>query len=389
VSKFLERALSKAEKMDQGQIRALLDQVAAENRRLESLLDSMTDGVLALDGEHRVSFYNKAAERLVPLTPGEPLEKPVWLAVADAEIAGYLKARLEADERIKEKEFALEGGSGTRIVAVSSMSLVRGGRMEGTILHIEDVTSRRAEESRLRRAENLASLTTLAAGMAHEIKNPLGSISIHLQLMQKAMRDKEEIEVQAIEHYLSVANEEIERLNRIVVDFLFAVRPMDLELEYVDLGRFLGDLIDFLHYELEEAGIELELDIERDLPDPRIDVRYFKQAVLNLVKNAIAAMEGGGRLAIRARRDADTIKISVEDTGKGIPEDILPKIFEPYFSTKENGLGLGLTLVYKIVREHSGEIQVSSKEGEGAKFEISLPVPQRERRLLGFEGGEE
>ena len=117
MSKFLERALSKAEKMDQAQIRALLDQVAFENRRLESLLDSMTDGVLALDAEHRVSFYNKAAERLILLSPSEPLERPVWLAVADSEIASFLKAKLEADERIREKEFALEGGSGTRIIS--------------------------------------------------------------------------------------------------------------------------------------------------------------------------------------------------------------------------------------------------------------------------------
>jgi signal transduction histidine kinase len=188
-----------------------------------------------------------------------------------------------------------------------------------------------------------------------------------------------------LDKYIAVVNEEIDRLNHIVVDFLFAVRPMDMNLREGNINTLIGELVDFVRYELEEAGIHCVLELDEDLPAVDFDDRYMKQALLNLIKNAIAAMGGGGTLTISsAVRDAE-VEIGIQDSGTGIPEEILSKIFEPYFTTKETGSGLGLTLVFKIIREHRGEVSVKSKEGEGACFTISLPIPQRETRLLAFE----
>jgi two-component system, sporulation sensor kinase E len=253
---------------------------------------------------------------------------------------------------------------------------------------MEDITEKRRKEAQLRRAESLASLTTLAAGVAHEIKNPLGSLSIHIQLIRKALQNQERVEISFLERHLGVVDEEIERLNKIVVDFLFAVRPMDVKLRESDPGELVEGIAEIVKPEAERAGVMIELDVAEDLPRVALDDRLMKQAVLNLVKNALAAMPGGGKLRLTAERVEDEVRIGVEDSGVGISEEDLPKIFEPYFTTKENGTGLGLTITFKIVREHDGEIMVSSHPGHGSTFMISLPIPQKERRLLPFDAGE-
>ena len=142
----------------------------------------------------------------------------------------------------------------------------------------------------------------------------------------------------------------------------------------------MRELLEFLRFELQQAGIRLELELLEPSPHIRLDAKYLKQALLNIVKNAIAAMPQGGTLRIETRRKGDTLQLKVSDTGVGIPEENLDKIFEPYFTTREFGSGLGLTLVYKIVKEHQGEIAVSSRPGEGTTFTLSFPVPQGERR---------
>jgi signal transduction histidine kinase len=162
---------------------------------------------------------------------------------------------------------------------------------------------------------------------------------------------------------------------------------MDMEFREGNINTLIGELVEFVRYELEEAGIACVLELDEQLPLSDFDERFMKQALLNLIKNAIAAMPDGGRLTIRTEATDAEIQIAISDTGVGISEENLSKIFEPYFTTKEAGSGLGLTLVFKIIREHKGEVAVKSREGEGACFIITLPIPQRETRLIGYEGG--
>ncbi|HVO37858.1 MAG TPA: ATP-binding protein, partial [Spirochaetia bacterium] len=232
----------------------------------------------------------------------------------------------------------------------------------------------------------LASLTTLAAGVAHEIKNPLGSMGIHLQLIQKKVAGKDCIDQKEIAQHLDVIGEEVDRLNRIVVDFLFAVKPMDTRLEDGDINAVITELLEFVRPELDQAGVQIEMNLSPAVPRLRIDPRFIKQALLNLVKNAVAAMPDGGILRVESARSGNEVVIRISDTGSGIPEQIMDKIFEPYFTTKPFGTGLGLTIVFKIVKEHFGDISVTSREGEGTTVSISLPVPQKEKILIDYKG---
>ncbi|OHE65172.1 MAG: PAS domain-containing sensor histidine kinase, partial [Treponema sp. GWA1_62_8] len=278
---FIERALRKLPKMNAEQITALLLSIAAENERLESVLDSLTEGLLVCDADYNLIILNKAAERILPLKLSEQAERPVWTAVEDEAVAGFLREAIPRGDKVVDREFDVEAKGVQRLLSISVLPLVKDKRVTGALVHAEDITEKRGEEARLRRAETLASLTTLAAGVAHEIKNPLGSISIHIQLIQKALKasraaclddggDGETLPLRSlardrkkggaerkaappfdhIEKYLAVVTEEIDRLNRIVVDFLFAVRPMDMELREDDLNALISELVEFMRFEL-------------------------------------------------------------------------------------------------------------------------------------------
>jgi len=385
MSRFVKKALEKAPRIDKSQLEALLALVVAEHELYEASLHSLPSGFVVLDPGHRVLFHNKAAERLVPFVPGfDGSDKPIWTQLRDADVATFLRQALESDQTSLTREFVFDSASGPRILSFGLMPLVLEGRIQGSMLLVQDVTERKNRESRLRRAESLASLTTLAAGVAHEIKNPLGSMGIHIQLIQRALKAGKPLDQDTLGHDLEVINEEINRLNGIVVDFLFAVRPMDTTLILGSLNKTVAEMAEFLGPELDQAGIGTDLDLAKGDDSILMDERFLKQALLNLVKNSMHAMTAGGKLVFRTKKTNDGVIFQLSDTGTGIPEEVLEKIFEPYFTTKDFGSGLGLTLVYKIVKEHGADIQVQSRVGQGTTVTIAFPPPQRTPALLDF-----
>ncbi|MEE8590757.1 MAG: ATP-binding protein, partial [Spirochaetia bacterium] len=373
--KFLQRALEKIEKMDRTQIRQLVSDIAGDNELLEMVMESMSDGVVVTDREDNILMVNKSAERMFPFSTDDLIEKPLNQAIGDKEIREFLKENLHGLDRILDQEFTLGDGY-SRTLSLSIMPLVRQGWITGNVIHIEDITEKRAKEARLRRAESLAALTTLTAGVAHEIKNPLGSIGIHLELMKKEMSGKKQIETQKVLENLLIIKEEVDRLNRIVMDFLFTVRPMNAELSYDELNRVVRELLDFMKFELSEAGITVDTDLTKTGPQILMDERYMKQAVLNILKNAISAMPDGGRLRVQTVQKGNELRLKISDTGVGISDEHMDKIFEPYFTTKEKGVGtgLGLAVIHGIIKGHGGTITVESNPGMGSTFNIFIPV---------------
>ncbi len=375
--KFIQRALNKLSKLNEQQIHALMYDLARSNDQMETVLDSIADGILVSDQNNRVILVNKAAERLISAHEQEDSEKIIWDVIDDKDIADFAREIISREEPSSDREFTLQDPY--RILSVKVMPLVRKGEVHGNLIHIKDISEKRFRETRLRRAENLASLTNLTAAVAHEIKNPLGSISIHIQLMERILTTDKNSELRK---YLDIIDEEVDRLNRIVMDFLFAVRPIDISFELHDLNILLHETLDFLKYELEEAKIGLREKYQTDIPHILLDEKFIRQAVLNIVKNAINAMPHGGALTVQTHFSGSEVQLKIGDTGCGMNEDIMEKIFEPYFTTREFGSGIGLTIVYKIIKEHSGDISVISKENEGSTFLLSFPVPDDQRHLL-------
>jgi PAS domain S-box-containing protein len=335
--------MRKLEKLDTEQRKDLLVSAVNEISLLENVLNSIDMGILVCDEKNTLVLVNKCAMRLLPLNDSEGVE--IWEAIRDAELVELFKEILLSREKVEDREITIEQQGRNRLLSINVAPLVHNRKIAGSLIYVEDITEKRKGEARLRRAENLASLTTLAAGVAHEIKNPLGSISIYLQLLQKAFEKNktgEKAADEATEKYFDVIKEEIDRLNRIVVDFLFAVRPMTLDLREGDINRLLSQMIEFVKLEMEQAKIECRLELEENLPKIIMDERYMKQALLNLVTNAQAAMPEGGRLTIGTKSVEHEIIVFISDTGTGISEENLAKIFEPYFTTKETGTGLVL-----------------------------------------------
>lgn len=382
---FIRRALQKTSRMNGEQIQSLLTMITEEYEMLDAVLDSLGTGLLICDAYHVVVQNNKAATRILPMDYHDYQERPVWACIHDPEISAFVEETIEKKETITAREFPLNDEHTPKILSLSVMPLVKSKQVRGTIIMIDDITDKKKEELKNRRLESLASLTNLAANVAHEIKNPLGSISIHVQLVRKAVERLTGADTCSICKYLDVVDEEMERLNKIVVDFLFAVRPISFEFTALNINELIQDLAQFLSGEFEQAGITIDLDLVKDIPQIQGDERFLRQMLINLLKNAKAAMEGGGIAHLATRFDDETIRITVEDTGTGIPDEVLNKIFEPYFTTKIDGTGLGLTMVYKVVKGHGGDITVQSRPSLGTRFTVQLPIYRRAQKMLEYE----
>ena len=381
---FIRRALQKTSRMNSDQIQSLLALVTEEYEMLDAVLDSLSTGVIVCDSFHIMVQNNKAATRILPLEYHDIQDRPVWSCVRDPAISAFVQETMENEEAVTGREFSLEESEGTRYLAIAVMPLVRSKSVRGTIITIEDVTAKKSEEMRSRRLESLASLTNLAATVAHEIKNPLGSMSIYVQLLRKALARKAGTDDPQVAKSLDVIDEEIERLNKIIVDFLFAVRPLKFEFAPLDPNALVRSLADFFAEELKAAGMSLELELGEGIPMIQGDERFLRQMFINLVKNAMSAMLPGGVVRIRTRMAEDTLVVTVEDSGSGIPPEMIHRIFEPYFTTKVDGTGLGLTMTYKVVKEHGGDIRVQSEQGHGTCFTITLPVLRRAQKLIEY-----
>ncbi|MDR0539949.1 MAG: PAS domain-containing protein [Spirochaetaceae bacterium] len=405
---LIRKGLQKFEKLSPETARKLVESALFDITLLKNVLDSIAQGILVCDSKHNLILSNIYARHLISIDDDETGKKTVWHAVKSAEIKQFLRETLEACVDVEEREIELSGGanSAERLLSFDVHPLVSEGRITGSVILIADITLRRRKEANIKRIESLASLTTLAAGVAHEIKNPLAAISIHVQILKKTAdkireccenADKEC--VPSLETHLEVVSDEIKRLNKIVVDFLFAVRPMDLNLRQTNINELIQEVLRLEQTETEAEGIECDAALDENIPPLVIDKQRIQEALVNLVKNAIEAMKEtgagekrsgtrqGSAIRLVSKLAAGRALLSITDNGPGIAPEDISRIFEPYWTTKAGGSGLGLTLVFKVIQAHNGEITVHSEPGEGTCFLISLPLPQKDMRMITADGG--
>lgn len=395
MNEFVKKAAQKISKMTDSEIERVVSDLVEESESLYSVIQSLSIGLFICTTDWKIKMANRAAERFLPLKRRDYNEagedEKIWDFIDDDDIAQFLKSSSDEKKINVSQEFVLKtSGGAVRFLNISIEPLVHKKSISGNIVKIEDVTEKRNSETVMRRMENLASLTNLAASVAHEIKNPLGSISIYIQLLQKSVtkaRNSDGMlpDEKFMENYLDVVNQEIDRLNKIVVDFLFAVRPISAELLPVDVNSLLEKFAEFYKPEFELKHITLETQFVQNAPKILLDEKLFKQVIINLMQNSIAAMgenPQNGKIKLTTSIKDELFVIQVADNGSGMDAETRQHIFEPYFTTKASGTGLGLTMVYKIIKEFGGEIEVESELARGTTFFISLPVPQNRTNLL-------
>jgi two-component system, sporulation sensor kinase E len=403
-SSFVDRVLGRIGRLHAEGLQTVVQRLARERQFMETLFNSIEDGVLVVDEDGRIIYFNQAVIRLLNWDPERVEGRPITELLSELDWES-LNAP-DADGRVKAKhiEFELDYPR-PRFLRVYAAPLDgESPGSAGVALILHDATEARQKTFEAIESERLHSLTLLAASVAHEIGNPLNALSIHLQLLTKEVRklsqpvqdaerrrfgsrtaksDPEVMEIaHKLEHYLDVATGEIRRLDYIVTQFLQAIRPSRPQLAPGSLNDVVRETLELLTPELNNRGLQLKEKLDRHLPLAPLDAGQMKQVLVNLIKNAMQAMTRGGVLTLQTGSSADWVWVSVSDTGGGIAQDKINHIFEPFYTTKKKGTGLGLMIVQRIVHQHGGYIELESRVGQGTTFRIRLPLHERHPKLL-------
>lgn len=351
-----------------------------------SVIDSVGDGVVVLDTEGVPSLINPAAEQMLGISRRQAqsshysvMFRTDYILLEMVEKTAATGMTISDHENIVLKR----GGHLTPISATTSPLVLNDGRTIGTIVVLRDLSNVRELEDAVRHADRLSTIGTLAAGLAHEIKNPLGGIKGAAQLLERELpRDSD------LREYTGVMVREVQRVNRIVEELLDLATPRRLQLAPVNLHRVLGDIILLQKGSPDKKKVRFHQHFDPSIPAILADEALLIQLFLNLVKNAVEAVPDQGNITVISRvwtdysmtqkgeRRSQMVAVEVCDDGPGIAKEEVEKIFTPFFTTKTTGTGLGLALCHKIVSEHRGLIKVDSAPGHGTRFSVILPLIQ-------------
>lgn len=377
---FIHKLLNRLERVDRKSVQNYLTDLARENAVYGEILDHLNEGVLRVTEEGKVLYANRQASLWLGLDV-ENVEHPLSEMIQDRELAPFIAHHLKG---LKE-----------RWVGDVQLLVPREMTLRVFLVPLETQTSEKEvlilltpmmdEKSRL--DENLArmeALASLATGIAHEIGNPLNSIGIYLELLHKEAKSLPESKRKSIDKTLEVLTGETHRLDRIVRNFLKATRKPPLRFKSEDLNQIVDEAVGFMEPELRNRKIKVLFRPDKALAPFILDRERLYQAFINLIKNAMEAMSHGGNLSIAITHKDKVVSLNFKDEGSGIEESDLPHIFDAYYTTKDEGSGLGLMTVYHVVREHGGRIEVASKAGKGSVFTLHLPIRQPKLQLTQY-----
>ncbi len=364
------------------------------SNKASQILERLPEAAVAFDKRGYITYMNKAAERLLGFDSSGKLHcSSLFAAVSESETVVSFPARAKAVER----ELVVISKSNSRIPVLARIAKVSSPGVSA-VAFLKPTPAKRAEQNK--RIDRLASLGELAAGVAHEIRNPLAGIGTSAQVLRSRFeKDDERVK------FADVILDEVDRLEKIIENLLLFARPKQPQLVRHDMNSSVERTLNLVRKQAEEQGVKVQTRSEEGLPELYVDPDQISQVLLNLVLNALHAMPSGGKLTLELKvtskkvpvsggrrktdakptipaRTVDFVRLVISDTGQGISKQHLSKLFTPFFTTRSGGTGLGLSISQAIVREHGGSISVSSKEGRGTKVTVDIPVEKRygERR---------
>lgn len=398
---FLEKLIERLGRIGPEEVQNYFLRLAQEKGFLETVFNAIHEGIIVTDSNGRVTYLNDAACQLFGLEAadaigkrldervrgldwrsltqsGEPLSRDTEIFYPENRFINFYIVPLMIESR--------DSGGGIGDSARPGSTIRATGQQVGHVMILRDITESRRTAQQTIESERFNALTLLAAGVAHEIGNPLNSLHIHLQLMERKAQELDHTAKAELQQSIDVARSEVRRLDSIVTQFLRAIRPSQPRLHPENVNTIVEEAVRFFTPEIQDRDMVVEQELRADLPLLQLDREQMKQAFYNVIKNSLEAMRRHGTLRIRTDLDDRDVIVSFTDTGSGMSAENLSRVFEPYFTTKPSGTGLGLLIVRRIVREHGGELSIESTQGKGLTLTIRLPYVEKRIRML--EAGE-
>jgi PAS domain S-box-containing protein len=363
------------------QMRDAKEIFSALKDNVDQIMGNLQDGLMLFTRDSRVVLVSASVERFLGRPRRELLGRTVKeIFSQNSSLGALVLDGFQLRHPIAQRE--VESSSG-KMVQVSLDFIQERGSPIGALLTLRDAESVRRIQDEIELSRQMSASGRTTRGVAHEVKNPINAIVLHLQLLQSKLQQTDP----DTRRHMDIIGNEIHRLDRVVQILVDFTRPRDLHLEEIDLRRLLEDVIMLATPDAEQHGVTVERKLGPDPLGVKVDPDLMKQAILNVVLNGMQAMPHGGTLAVAARRDEDSVVTEIRDQGAGIPHELQDKIFELYFTTKKSGSGIGLAQTYQALQWHYGSIDFETVEGQGTTFRLRLPVVEIRAEASGGNGG--
>ena len=376
---FLDKLLTRLDRVGQADLQAYLQRLSKEKGFFETIFNTLQEGIVVVDSRGRIRYLNHAITTLLGLDPAKALGSSMAQHLKELDWPSLL-----AEGRVVNRELEVFYPQQRYLNFYLVPLQDDESDLLGYAIIFHDQTARREQAREVLESERLNAVTLLAAGVAHELGNPLNSLNIHLQLLERDLKQRRtEADDKDLLESVRVARSEVARLDTIISQFLGAVRPAHATRSMVSINDVVRESLKFLEPEIKDRDVIVQEELAEGLPTIPANPDQLKQAFYNLIKNAVQALSHGGILRVATSRSDTQLEISFEDNGTGIPIEDMAHITEPYFTRKKTGTGLGLFIVQRILQEHGGHLELLSQPGRGTTARILLPLAERRVRLLG------